>query len=173
MAMKHIQTTIGETTIHIVMPATAAKATEWLEFKVPIEPLTVPAAGGDFPFGDLQLRHLATIRPGSPSLCARRNRRGNSAPLKSRPSHCLKFLRSSARYGLGMARRGVRLGGGSWEGLRALRRKPVHPRQWQPGPRRLGGPGRAKIDLFFKTSNGTDNSAITSSIRNLSKSIMP
>ncbi|MGA8689318.1 MAG: hypothetical protein WB662_05230 [Methyloceanibacter sp.] len=64
MAMKHIQTTIGETTIHIryASDPDAAKATEWLEFQVPIEPLTVPAAGGDFPLGDLQLRHLATIR---------------------------------------------------------------------------------------------------------------
>ena len=60
--MKLIETTVSETTVHLQLAndADLERATEWFEFKVPLEGLVIDAE--ENPLGDPAKRRLATIQ---------------------------------------------------------------------------------------------------------------
>jgi hypothetical protein len=62
MTMKLIETTVSETSIHmqIADDADPERATEWLEFKVPLGGLVIDAE--ENPLGDPATRRLAIIQ---------------------------------------------------------------------------------------------------------------
>jgi hypothetical protein len=62
--MEHVATTIFEDAIYMRYADSPDpdEATTWVEFQVPLEPLTLPYPNGDVPLGDPQSRYLASIR---------------------------------------------------------------------------------------------------------------
>src|SRR5205823_911958 len=65
MPLAIIETTISDSTIRMRLADNAdpSAATEWVEFVVPLAPLTLPTVGGqDVPLGPAEDRRLATIR---------------------------------------------------------------------------------------------------------------
>ena len=61
MSMKLVETTFSESTVHMQLADNAEleKATEWVEFEVPVAPLMLDANN---PLGDPATRHLATTQ---------------------------------------------------------------------------------------------------------------
>ena len=61
MPMKLIETTVSATTVHMQLAdlADIEKASEWLEFEVPVAPLMLDQHN---PLGDPTKRHLATVQ---------------------------------------------------------------------------------------------------------------
>ena len=71
--MQLIETTVTETSVlmRFADNADRSQATEWIDFAVPVAGLTLQGQNGDIPLGDIQMRHLASIR-----LAALRHARG-------------------------------------------------------------------------------------------------
>ncbi len=63
--MELIETKISKTSVHMryANNPDPAKATQWIDFQIPIEGLTLPGpSGGDYPLGDHESRFLGSIQ---------------------------------------------------------------------------------------------------------------
>ena len=62
--MELIETKISKTSVHMryANNLDPAKATQWIDFQVPFDGLTLPAANGDYPLGDPESRFLGSIQ---------------------------------------------------------------------------------------------------------------